>query len=93
MKKKITKVKEATLKIKFANKKAAMGFASWLCEMGEQEYWEYQKYREEEEEGDITAVIFDYHGPKNNGKFMRDNIIRTTVGRLDSPEDTPDIED
>ena len=101
-KKKTTKSKETTIKIKFANEKAALGFASWLCEMGEQEYWEYQKCREEDEEGDITAIMFDYHGPEDKtkkltattryGKFMCDNTIRTIVGRLDSPENTPDIE-
>lgn len=101
-KKKVTKSKETTIQIKFANKKAAHNFASWLCEMGEQDYWEWMKYREEEEKGDITAVIFGYHGledktkskkdPARYGKFMCDNIIRTTVGRLDSPENTPDIE-
>jgi hypothetical protein len=94
MKKK--KDKETIISIKFANKKAAMYFVSWLCESGEQQYWDWQEYREEEEEGDITATEFHYHGeedqtkaqtdPKRYGKFMCDNIIRTTVGRLNRHE-------
>jgi hypothetical protein len=90
------KNKETTISIRFANAKAAHHFAVWLCEAGEQDYWQWMEIREEEEEGDITAVIFDYHGeedktkdetdPKRYGKFMCDDIIRTTVGRLDKHE-------
>jgi len=89
----MAKDKETIIQIKFANPKAARHFALWLCESGEQDYWNWQEYREEDEEGDITATEFHYHGeedetkakddPKRYGKFMGDNIIRTTVGRLD----------
>jgi len=51
------------------------------------------KYREAKEKGDITATNFHYHGvedetkaqsdPNRYGKFMGDNIIRTTCSRLD----------
>jgi hypothetical protein len=86
--------KKATITIEFDNKKAAIGFAEWLCGSGEQDYWNYQECREEDEpKGNITATIFHYHGPedetkaqndlKRYGKFMCDNIIRTTCGRLD----------
>jgi hypothetical protein len=87
------KNKETTIQIKFANAKAARHFALWLCEGGEQDYWNWMEVREEEEKGDITAIEFHYHGeedeskatddPKRYGEFMCDNIIRTTVGRLD----------
>jgi hypothetical protein len=79
--------------IEFANPEAAHHFAVWMCESGEQQYWEWMKIREEEEDGDITAVSFHYHGPEDEskvkddparyGKFMCDNTIRTTCGRLD----------
>lgn len=82
--------------VKFATKEAAHHFALWLCESGEQSYWDWMRYREEEEEsatGDITAVSFHYHGPEDEtkerndparyGEFMCDNTIRTTLGRLD----------
>ena len=79
--------------IKFSSKKAADHFASWLCESGEQQYWDWMEYREQEESGNITATSFHYHGeedeskdqddPKRYGKFMCDNTIRTTCGRLD----------
>lgn len=98
-KKKVKKskpAKETTIQIKFANEEAAHYFAEWLCGAGEQDYWQYMEYRENEEEGDITAVSFHYHGQEDEtkaqndaeryGEFMCDNIIRTTVGRLDKPE-------
>jgi hypothetical protein len=87
VKKKSVKPKETTIQIKFANEAAAHHFALWLCESGEQDYWNWMEYREPEEKGDITAVIFDYHGPEDKpelcGEFMHDNTIRTTCGRLD----------
>lgn len=51
-----------TLTIEFDNEEAAEHFASWLCESGEQSYWDWMEVREEEEDGDITAVSFDYCG-------------------------------
>lgn len=84
--------KETNLTIKFANEEAARHFALWLCESGEQEYWQWMETRETEEDGDITATHFHYHGeedetkayndPERYGDFIEDNIIRTTVGRL-----------
>lgn len=78
---------KVTLKIEFDNETAAKHFASWLCGSGEQMYWEWMHYREEEEAGDITATRFHYHGdPEKKQKrkrppFMPDNTIRTTCGR------------
>lgn len=95
MKKRSTEPKETILQIKFANEAAAAHFALWLCESGEQQYWDYMEYREAKEEGDITALSFDYHNedqtkakndPARYGEFMCDNIIRTTCGRLDKKE-------
>ena len=56
MKKRSSKPKETVLQIKFANEAAAAHFALWLCEGGEQDYWDWMEYREREEEGDITAI-------------------------------------
>jgi len=86
------------LTIEFDNQEALKHFTLWLCESGEQAYWDWMEYREQEEEGDITAVDFHYHGEKDEvqdhsdtdldededdyKKFMCDNTIRTTVGRL-----------
>lgn len=85
--------KEITLKIKFDTQEAAKHFALWLCESGEQQYFQWMEYREQEEEGDITAVQFHYHGKEDEtkseddasryGAFLEDNTIRTTLGRLD----------
>lgn len=79
---------------RFGSPLVANHFALWLCESGEQQYWEWMTYREQEDEGmgcDITATIFHYHGepgPDGHGtldEFMGDGIIRTTVSRLDKP--------
>ncbi len=74
-----------TLKIDFDNEEAKEHFASWLCEQGEQDYWTWMEYREQEETGPITVKVFHYHGPANKKphRFLKDSIIRTTCGRLD----------
>lgn len=79
--------------IEFDTEEAAEHFATWLCESGEQQYWDWMTVRESEEDGAITAVEFDYHGPEDAtkakddadryGEFMCDWTIRTTIGRLD----------
>ncbi len=66
--------------IEFDNAEAAKHFASWLCESGEQSYWLWMEYREQEDEGDITAVEFDYHTTPN--KTFNPNYIKTKCGRL-----------
>ena len=94
MKKYSTEPEETTLQIKFSNIAAAKHFALWLCESGEQQYWDWMEYREEEEEGDITAKSFHYHGEDLNvpisnrkyGEFVNDNVINTRCGRLDKKE-------
>lgn len=93
----MSRKKKTVLKIEFDNPEAAEHFASWLCGSGEQQYWDYMEYRERDEDGDITATEFHYHGPedktkaiddpKRYGKFMCDNTIRTTCGRLDENDD------
>lgn len=81
--------KKTTIIIEFDNKKAAHHFAVWLCESGEQDYWQWMECREEDEEsGNITAVSFEYktkakNDPERYGEFMCDNTIRTVAGRLD----------
>lgn len=85
------------LTVEFDNQAALEHFAGWLCNQGEQGYWECMRYREQEEPGDITATGFHYHGPEENlsnipknkpTPFMPDNIIRTTCGRLSKGEST-----
>lgn len=63
--------------IEFDNPKAAEHFQTWLCEAGEQDYWEWMDCREQEEEDDnITAVSLHYN--------WQDLIVTTTCGRLDN---------
>jgi hypothetical protein len=76
--------KNNDLVIRFSNPKALKHFVSWLCEHGEQNYWEWMEYRESEEKGDITA-FFDYHS--EDGKiYLPSNIIRANCSRLDKRE-------
>lgn len=80
------------LVIRFASAKAARHFALWLCESGEQGYWQWMECREREEPGNITARAFHYHGPEDRtkarndprryGEFLCDGVIRTTCGRV-----------
>ncbi len=48
------------LLFQFDTPDAANHFWRWLCESGEQSYWEWMKVREEDEDGDITGLEFDY---------------------------------
>lgn len=74
------KADKAVLRIEFDSQEDLMNFASWLCEAGEQDYWNYQEIREK------PAVTFDYHNqdiskatddPSRYNEFMADNTIRT----------------
>ena len=69
--------------IEFDNEEAAKHFIHWLCGSGEQEYWEWMKCREQEEDGDITATSFDYWGGTLNGKEFGKHPIKAKCGRLD----------
>lgn len=89
----VTVSDKTVIKIEFDNPAAAEHFATWLCESGEQTYWQWMECREDDEdEGDITALSFDYHNTKVvNGEdkyeeFMADLTIRTECGRMDDGE-------
>ena len=81
------------INFEFDNEAAAKHFCLWLCEQGEQDYWQWMEYREAEEKGDITATQFHYHGkeditkdiddPTRYGQFLIDDTVRTTCSRLD----------
>lgn len=86
--------KKVNLTIEFDNQEALDHFAGWLCGSGEQHYWDWMECRESEDEGNITAFQFHYHGvedetkakddPERYGEFMCDNVIRTNCGRIDA---------
>jgi hypothetical protein len=69
----------ANLTIKFDNERARYHFAIWLCEAGEQDYWQWMEIRESEEDGPITALRFNYH---IGGEFNSE-LIKTECGRWD----------
>ena len=68
------KVEGNNLTFEFDNPKAAQHFKIWLCEAGEQDYWTWMECREQEEEGDITGLDFDYW----NG-----DMVKVKCGRKD----------
>lgn len=72
------------VKINFSNEVAAKHFLLWLCEAGEQDYFEWMTYREEEEpDGDITALEFDYFATSKK-EFAKDLEITVECGRMDN---------
>lgn len=97
-----TEKSKVRLTFEFDNEEAARHFALWLCEAGEQDYWEWMKHREGEESGVVTATQFHYHHPVDDqyppndarrfkdAKFLGDMTVRTTCGRLDAPEEVSD---
>lgn len=69
--------------IKFDNEEAAEHFITWLCEAGEQDYWQWMEHREDEEDGNITALEFDYHGGTGKAKEFAQHPIIAKCGRMD----------
>jgi len=70
------------IKFVFDNDAAAEHFLTWLSEDGEQSYWDWMRYRQEEENGPITAVHFDYHGGTNDGEEFGKHPVIAKCGRL-----------
>ena len=75
--------KNNVLTFVFKTPKAANHFKTWLCESGEQDYWNWMEYREQEEEDTkhITGLTFEYHSDKPE-------IINVECGRLDEISET-----
>lgn len=72
------------LTIIFENERALMHFKSWMCGSGEQSYWEWMEARESEEDGNITALNFNYHGDiRNIDGFNNCRYIEAKCGRMD----------
>ena len=69
------KLKESSVTFQFDNPQAMHHFWVWLCESGEQEYWIWMNEQENQEDGEITALSFDY------GKADR-GLVTTKCGRF-----------
>lgn len=65
----------ADLTIKFPNEKLREDFATWLCEQGEQDYFNWAEIQ------DVQVSRFQYHeekvknGKTSYGKFLADNVV------------------
>jgi len=70
----------SNLTIEFDNHKARKHFVEWLCNQGEQDYWTWMDYREEEDSSKgLTVTKFHYW---DNGRLIFDTL-KTTCGRMD----------
>lgn len=68
------------VKISFDNEKTARHFVAWLCNAGEQDYWEWMKHREKEDpEGEFTAT-FRYDFDESDDLKLE---VKATSTRLD----------
>ena len=73
------------LTIEFPSQEQLVDFATWLCDSGEQSYWDGIN----NEDDGVSSVRFHYHGVEKTefahndarryGPFMGDNIIRTST--------------
>lgn len=72
------------LTFEFDNFESAEHFAYWLDGSGEQDYWQWMKYREQEEDGDIT-VSFDYHKGCFNKEADKENLVIVTKSYRKTP--------
>jgi hypothetical protein len=70
-------MKSSTVTIKFSNPSAAAHFVHWLGGQGEQDYCIWMECREQEEEGDITALRFDYD-------YDNTVEVKAICGRMDA---------
>ena len=77
MKKNNFDFKGKKLTFEFDDEAAALHFKHWLCGSGEQQYWDWQTYREEKECGNITGLSFDY---------QKGAVVKVKCGRLDDEE-------
>jgi len=68
--------------LQFETEAAARYFREWLCESGEQDYWQYMEAREDDDpEDDITGLEFDYH--------HRSGLIPVKCGRFTEHKEFP----
>lgn len=72
----MAKPRVSSLSIQFDNPDALHNFWVWLCEQGEQDYWVWMQERENEEDGDITVISFEYDKADRG-------LITTKCGRFD----------
>ncbi len=79
-------MKASQLTFVFENPRALHHFWVWLCESGEQQYWEWMREREGDEDGDITGLSFDY-GKADAGKVV------VKCGRFTGAADTEAFDD
>jgi hypothetical protein len=54
-------VKKCALKIEFPDERLREAFATWLCESGEQAYFEWLQDFQDAEPGEAPRVLLDYH--------------------------------
>lgn len=84
--------KKKEVKFIFDNEEAAENFLSWLCNSGEQQYWDWMENVEPDEKGPVTVVSFDYW--QNDNKKFGEGDVYCECGRLNrAGTDDDDAED
>ena len=73
--------------IKFDRLEAADHFVTWMCEAGEQDYWNWMEYRQQESSNpSMTATTFEYPGGLVDGHWPQDGdgniVVGTELGRV-----------
>lgn len=79
-------VNDRSVTFHFQNPLAAYLFKTWMCEMGEQDYWQWMEYRErncswEYPRYNVTGTRFDY---------WKGDTVFAECGRLDHDEEDMD---
>lgn len=74
---------EENVVLRFDNQAAADQFVLWLCEQGEQDYWNWMEHREQRLSGPITGTEFKYN---SNSAFGKSPIL-VKCGRLTADRD------
>jgi len=83
---------KAKITFEFEGEQAALAaelFVAWLSEVGEQDYWQWMKYRERPEEyptGDITASFLYHDGCFDEGADPLNRVVKTSLHRMDAEE-------
>lgn len=78
--------KEFNLTIKFSSQKSRDGFVMWLCNCGEQDYWNYCEPESEPWESYGQAVHFDYWSNRGEHKNLQEKDHPPFVSDLDDEE-------
>ena len=68
---------KTNLTIEFPSQEAATEFANWLCEQGEQNYWDWMDNCDESKKNTVNFIYF-WPQDDEDAVFFNNNTILTT---------------